>query len=248
MESDIYFQVVRKLSNSSKKNYGANQFDVNVPSDVLQNKAYAFISVVLLIIVSIASSYFVFKNETRLALVINMYIVEVVSTILGALDFPSFVKRFTFKQVAFILFVSVLLMVRIFYPPNIIPQITAIKVGLFYVTWGIAVFVVSVTVYMLSKTATDIFDVLLDIAGIFIPMFPATFGNSIPDLTLKVHSILSNDVCNSKNWEKDLNYVITASQADLDSVEVRSLPWAIILGLGMALVHKSENRYKSSIG
>ncbi len=248
MENDIYRRVIHELSNKSEKDFGFKR----VEDEKSQIAQYAIKGICLLlqlaIVIAISSFIAIHYVETS-SLVINLYGVAIGVAILGVLNYPSLWKKFTRKSIIVIMMlVSILVTLKIFLPGKIIPQIG--NQLPFLISWGIIVTVISFIIYLMSYTVVGLVELSLDLATVFLPILPTTLGGFLPDLTSETYKILYKETAEKKTGENDLKYLISASQADIDSAGIRSLPWVVILGFGatsFSEILKSTNSLVSFI-
>lgn len=230
MENDIYRHIIRELINKSEKDFGfkrvengkikSTQYVIKVISLLLQ----------LAVIIVISSLFATLYPETS-SLHTNLYVVIVGVAVLGVLNSPHLWNKFTRKYIiVIIMLVSVLVALRIFVPSKVIPQISN-QLPLF-MSWGMIIAIVSFVIFVMSYTVVSLAELLLDLASVFLPVLPTTFGKSLPDLTSEIYNLLYKETVEKETGENELKYLISASQADIDSAGIRSLPWVVLLGFG----------------
>lgn len=230
MESDIYRQIIQELSERSEKDYGFKRI-VDEGNKFAGYIKKIFFVLLQLIIIAIASTFFAIRFIDNSSLIINLNVVSISVAILGVINYPFLWRKFTRKYIVLvILIVSVLFALRIAHPVNLISQIDNNLP--FWVSWSILISLISFVIYFFSNSMATLAEILLDLASVFLPVLPTTFGGSLHDLKLETYKIIYKKINEKPKHESDLKYLIAVSQADIDSAGIRSLPWVVLLGLG----------------
>lgn len=226
MQNDLYRQVIHELSNKSEKDFGFTRVE-DEKTRIVQYISTGISLLFQLSIITVVSGLFAIRYDEISSLSINLYIVIVSFAIFGTLNYPSLWRKFTRKRIIIIiLLISVWVALIIFVPSKIFSQIDH-QLPLF-TWWGAMVIAISIIIYLISYTLVTLAELLLDSASVFLPVLPTTFGEALPDLAAETYKILGRETI-GKN---DLKYLISASQADIDSAGIRSLPWVVLLGFG----------------
>jgi hypothetical protein len=232
MDNDIYRRVIRELSNKSQHDFGFQRVDSGQAKITQLIIRVIFLLLQLFAIVFISVYIALHYNDTS-NLTINLYTVISVAAILGTLNYPAVWRKFTNRRTIFItMLISGLSIAIILSPARVLPVISNRLP--FYVAWGIIITVTSIFSYFWSNTIVLSAEVLLDLAGVFVPILPATVGGSLANLTSKAYNMLLSETVENEKGRKDLKYLISAAQADIDSASIRSLPWVVLIGLGTA--------------
>lgn len=218
METDIYRRIISELSNKSQQDFGLQRID-----DGQSKTMHRFFRGVFLLLqlsaIIVTSICFAARYSNTSQLTINLYAVIAIVAILGTLNYPAVWRKFTDRRTIFItILISGLSIAIILSPARVLPVIS--NQLPFYVAWGIIITVISTFSYFWSNTIVLSAEVLLDLAGVFVPILPATVGGSLANLTSKTYNILLSETAENGKGRKDLKYLISAAQADIDSASI----------------------------
>jgi hypothetical protein len=227
---DIYYQVIQELGKNSENNNVFRRVAENQEKPKRLNIFFITLLFVVLTIISssLLASYFVSQK----GLVLNFYLVALITLIFSLLTDEVLNSRFTVLGLIITFSVSAFFHFFTLKPNIFVSEVINIAkdVPISFV-WLIASLVQVLTMLLMNFLIIISADTFFDMTGLFLPILPTTLGKSVPKINTEAYKILDEKI--GENWKQELNYVIVAAQAELDSAEVRVMPWVVLLGIGV---------------